>query len=29
MRRAMLRYRAVMETMVPAPREERSRREMA
>jgi hypothetical protein len=29
MRRAMLRYRAVMEKMVPAPREERSRREMA
>lgn len=29
MRRAMLRYRAVMVKMVPAPREERSRREMA
>jgi hypothetical protein len=29
MRRAMLQYRAVMEKMVPAPREERPRREMA
>jgi hypothetical protein len=29
MRRAMLRYRAVMEKMVPAPAEERPRREMA
>lgn len=29
MRRAMLRYRAVMEKMVPAAREERPRREMA
>jgi len=29
MRRAMLKYRAVMETMVPGPREERGRREMA
>jgi hypothetical protein len=29
MRRAMLKYRAVMEKMVPGPREERGRREMA